>query len=67
MPGRSLTLDVYVVTSAGLVPRRTHRDVALAAVDGGATAVQLRAPELEDEELAELSRELALLCRERGV
>jgi thiamine-phosphate diphosphorylase len=67
MAGRSLTLDVYVVTSAGLVPGRTHREVALAAVEGGASAVQLRAPELVDSELVALSQELAPMCRERGV
>jgi thiamine-phosphate pyrophosphorylase len=61
------SLRVYVVTSAGLVPDRTHRDVALGAVKGGATAVQLRAPELSDEELEPLASEIAAACRAEGV
>jgi thiamine-phosphate pyrophosphorylase len=67
MPRRSPILDVYVVTSAGLVPGRGHADVAMAAVEGGATAVQLRAPELGDDDLWALARELAPRLRERGV
>jgi len=60
-------LGVYVVTSSGLVPGRGHRDVAVAAIAGGATAVQLRAKELGDEELAPLAEELAARCRAAGV
>jgi thiamine-phosphate pyrophosphorylase len=60
-------LGVYVVTSSGLVPGRGHREVALAAIAGGATAVQLRAKELSDEELLPLARELAGRCRAAGV
>lgn len=67
MPDRSLALDVYVVTSVGLAPGRGHREVALAAVEGGATAVQLRAPELDAAELLALARDLARRCRRRGV
>jgi thiamine-phosphate pyrophosphorylase len=67
MPHRRLSLDVCVVTSAGLVPGRGHREVALAAAEGGATAVQLRAPELPDDELLGLARALAPRLRERGV
>ena len=61
------SLGVYVVTSSGLVPGRGHRDVALAAIEGGATAVQLRAKELADAELLPLAEELAARCRETGV
>jgi thiamine-phosphate pyrophosphorylase len=60
-------LGVYVVTSSGLVPGRGHREVALAAIAGGATAVQLRAKELSDEEQLSLARELAGRCRAAGV
>jgi len=60
-------LGVYVVTSSGLVPGRGHREVALAAIAGGATAVQLRAKELSDEEQLPLARELAGRCRAAGV
>src|ERR671923_1468438 len=62
-----LALDVYVITSAGLVRGRGHRGVALAAAEGGAAAVQLRAPELDDDQLLALARELAAALRERGV
>ena len=62
-----LALDVYVITSAGLVRGRGHREVALAAAEGGAAAVQLRAPELDDDQLLALARELAAALRERGV
>ncbi len=57
------SLGVYVVTSSGLVPGRGHREVATAAIAGGATAVQLRAKELPDEELVPLAAELAARCR----
>ncbi|HEV8572369.1 MAG TPA: thiamine phosphate synthase [Actinomycetota bacterium] len=67
MPGRNLALDVYVVTSAGRVPGRGHADVALAAASGGADAVQLRAPELSDDDLLAVARELAPYLRTRGV
>lgn len=61
------SLAVYVVTSSGLVSGRGHRDVAVAAIEGGATAVQLRAPELSDEQLRPLASDLAERCREVGV
>ena len=60
-------LGLYVVTSANLVAGRSHRDVARAAIEGGATAVQLRAPELAEDDLLALARELASLCRQAGV
>lgn len=46
---------------------RGHREVASAAISGGATAVQLRAPELDDPELAELAADIAEACRSAGV
>lgn len=61
------SLCVYVVTSTGLTPGRGHRDVALAAIEGGASAIQVRAPELQDDDLLPLAAELALRCREAGV
>jgi thiamine-phosphate pyrophosphorylase len=63
------SLALYVVTSSGLVPGRGHLDVARAAIEGGAGAIQLRAPELEDrpDELLSLATEMASLCRERGI
>jgi thiamine-phosphate pyrophosphorylase len=41
--------------------------VVRAALEGGATAVQLRAPELRPEELVLLASDLAALCRSRGI
>jgi len=55
-----------VVTSNGFVPGRGHRDVALAAIQGGATAIQLRAPELPDPALTRVVEELTGPCREAG-
>ena len=49
------TLGVYVVTSGPSVTGRNHRTIVSAAVEGGATAVQLRAPELADDELLPLA------------
>jgi thiamine-phosphate pyrophosphorylase len=63
------SLAVYVVTSSGLVLGRGHLDVARAAMEGGATAIQLRAPELADrpEELARLARSIDELPGRREV
>ena len=60
-------LGLTVITSSDLVPGRGHRDVALAAIRGGADAVQLRAKELRDDELRPLAREIARACRDAGV
>lgn len=59
-------LGVYVVTSEA-VTGRTHRGIASAAVEGGASAVQLRAPELADDELVPLASSVVALCREAGL
>jgi thiamine-phosphate pyrophosphorylase len=63
----SQQLSLYVVTSAGFVRGRGHREVALAALEGGATAIQLRAPELADASLLPLAQELAERCARTGV
>jgi thiamine-phosphate diphosphorylase len=60
-------LRVYVLTSSGFVPGRGHADVAAAAIAGGAGAVQLRAPELDDVRLCDLARDIAARCRGAGV
>jgi len=57
---------LIVVTSAGLLPGRGHREVAAAAIAGGADAVQLRAPELPDRDLLPLAAGLASACRAAG-
>jgi thiamine-phosphate pyrophosphorylase len=60
-------LGVYVVTSGTMGNGRGHREIARAAIDGGATAVQLRAPELPDDDLLAVAAELATWCRAAGV
>jgi thiamine-phosphate pyrophosphorylase len=60
-------LEVYVVTSATFGPGRDHRAVADAAIVGGATAIQLRAPELQDDELLAVATEIADACHRAGV
>jgi thiamine-phosphate pyrophosphorylase len=60
-------LSVYVITSSWFVPGRSHRDVALAAIEGGATTVQLRVPEHSDDTVLPLAVELADRCRKAGV
>ncbi len=60
------SLRVYVLTSSGSVAGRGHREVASAAIAGGATAVQLRAPELDDAALTRLAGEIAGECRAAG-
>jgi thiamine-phosphate pyrophosphorylase len=61
------SLSVYVITSSGFVPERGHLEVGLAAIEGGATAVQLRASSLGDAELSRIARELAERARASGV
>ena len=61
------SLRVYVLTSNTYVPGRGHADVATAAIAGGATAVQLRAPELDDARLCDLAVGIAARCRAADV
>src|SRR5262245_52857434 len=59
-------LDLYVVTSGTLAPDRGHDEIAAAALEGGAAAVQLRAPELGDDRLLPLATSIAARCAEAG-
>ena len=59
-------LDLYVVTTGTLVPGRAHDEIVGAALDGGATAVQLRATELGDDRLLPLATSIAARCHEAG-
>jgi thiamine-phosphate pyrophosphorylase len=59
-------LRLMVVTSATFRDRG-HAEVADAAIRGGATAIQVRAPELDDDPLERLAHELAVRCRRAGV
>ena len=56
---------LYVITER--TPGRSHLEVARAALQGGATVIQLREKELPPLTLVAEAREIARLCRERGV
>jgi thiamine-phosphate pyrophosphorylase len=58
---------VVVITSSGAVTGRGHREVAEAAIVGGAGSVQLRAPEMPDEDLLPLAVVLADRCSQGNV
>ena len=59
-------LALMVITSQASSDRG-HREVAGAAIAGGATAIQLRAPDVPDERLVPLAVEIASSCRAAGV
>jgi thiamine-phosphate diphosphorylase len=61
------TLRLYVVTSGTSVTGRDHRAITSAAIEGGATTVQLRGPELADEALMPLASSLAEMCEQAGI
>lgn len=59
---------VYVITADAAHARgRSHVEIALAAVRGGATAVQLRMKEAPARTVVETARTIAALCRDAGV
>lgn len=60
-------LRAYVVTSAGPGARAQHAEIAAAAIAGGATAVQVRAPELDGAALTELVARVLPGARAAGV
>lgn len=60
-------LDLYVITTGTLVSGRAHAEIAAAAAEGGATAVQLRAPELDDDHLVPLAAAVGRICDDAGV
>jgi thiamine-phosphate pyrophosphorylase len=60
-------LDLYIVTTGTLVSGRAHGEIAAAAIEGGATAVQLRAPELDDGRTLPIAEALARMCGDAGV
>ncbi len=55
------------MASPGRTPTGDRLSIALAALEGGADSVQLRAPELADTELLPLAATLAERCRSVGV
>ena len=54
--------SLYVVTDAGLSRGRSHEEVLQAAIEGGATVVQLRDKEATTRQLVEMGRRLRELA-----
>ena len=57
---------IYVITDEELFPGRTHAAIAKAALEGGATIIQLRDKHASDEYLIEAGREIRRLTSEAG-
>jgi thiamine-phosphate pyrophosphorylase len=57
---------IYVITDEGLIPGRTHAEIARAALAGGAAVIQLRDKSASDEYLIEAGREIRRLTSEAG-
>ena len=58
---------VVVITDSHQARGRSHREIAEAAVKGGATTVQLRMKDEPARVMLEAAREIAPLCRAAGV
>lgn len=58
---------IYVITDEELVPGRTHVDIVRAAVEGGASVIQLRDKHAPDDYLIEAGREIRRITRDAGV
>jgi thiamine-phosphate pyrophosphorylase len=58
--------DLCVITAQAERPRRGHVDVARAALEGGATIIQLREKELPGRAMLELAEQIRALTREHG-
>lgn len=59
-------LRLYVVTDRALAQGRSEVEVVRAALEGGATAIQLRGKDWSSRELYRVGRELRQLTREAG-
>ena len=57
---------IYVITDEELIPGRTHADIARAALEGGATVIQLRDKHASDDYLIEAGREIRRLTSAAG-
>ncbi len=60
-------LTVYVLTDRGLSGGLSEQDVVRHAIDGGATAIQLRWKDAPLREAVSVARELKSICAERDV
>jgi thiamine-phosphate pyrophosphorylase len=58
--------DLCVITAHAERPRRGHVDVARAALEGGATMIQLREKDLSTRALLELAEQIGALTREHS-
>ncbi|MDT8068920.1 MAG: thiamine phosphate synthase [Terriglobia bacterium] len=61
-----LDLRVYIITASVPHLGRTHEDVALAALAGGARIIQFRDKEISDEEFAAIAQRLLQLTRKHN-
>jgi thiamine-phosphate pyrophosphorylase len=57
---------LYVITDETLVPGRTHLEIARAAIEGGASAIQLRDKHASNEHLTEVGLAIRRLASEAG-
>lgn len=57
---------IYVITDEGLVPGRTHVSIARAALEGGASVIQLRDKSTSDERLVSIGCEIRRLTAAAG-
>jgi thiamine-phosphate pyrophosphorylase len=62
-----LTSGAFSADPSGDPAARGHEEIAEAAIEGGATAVQLRAPELDDADLLPIALRVAARCRRARV
>ncbi len=62
-----LTSGAFSGDRSGDLAGRGHEEIAEAAIEGGATAVQLRAPELGDRDLLPIALRVAARCRRARV
>jgi len=58
---------IYIITDEVIVPGRTHVDIARAAVEGGASVIQLRDKNASDEYMIEAGKAIRQLTRDAGV
>ena len=65
-PGRFAAVRLCVLITERIC-KKPWREVAGAAIDGGADCLQLREPDLDGGELLSRAKWLAALCRRRGV
>ena len=61
------SLLLYAVTDRHWLNGRTLIDQVREAIDGGATFIQLREKELDEERFEQEAREIGALCRERHI